>query len=30
MRRVMNPTSFEGWKFIIKFINKCDEKRQSN
>jgi hypothetical protein len=29
MRRVMNPTSFEGWKFLIKFINKCDEKRQS-
>ena len=25
----MNPTYFEGWKDLIKFINKCDEKRRS-
>lgn len=28
MRRVMNPTSVEGWKYLVKFINKCDEKRK--
>ena len=28
MKRVMNPTSFEGWKYLIKFTNKCDEKRK--
>ena len=29
MRRVINPTSFEGWKYLVKFINECDEKRKS-
>ena len=28
MRRVMNPESFEGWKYLIKFIKKCDDNRQ--
>lgn len=27
MRIIMNPTSFEGWKYLIKFIKKCDAKR---
>ena len=28
MRRVMNPESFEGWTYLLKFINKCDNNRQ--
>jgi Trp operon repressor len=28
MRKVMNPESFEGWKYLIKFIKKCDETRK--
>ncbi len=28
MRRVMNPESFEGWKYHINFIKKCDNNRQ--
>ena len=28
MRRVVNPDSFEGWKYLIKFIKKCDDNRQ--
>jgi hypothetical protein len=27
MKLVMNPTSFEGWKYLIHFIKKCDKKR---
>ena len=28
MRHVMNPSSFDGWKYLVKFINKCDKKRK--
>ena len=27
MRLVMNPSSFEGWKYLIHFIKKCEKKR---
>lgn len=28
MRALMNPDSFEGWKFLTKFIRSCDSKRK--
>ena len=27
MRLVMNPDTFEGWKYLVKFINKYDKNR---
>ena len=27
MRLVMNPDSFEGWKYLIHFVKKCDNNR---
>ena len=27
MKLVMNPDSFEGWKYLIKCIKKCDNNR---
>jgi hypothetical protein len=28
MRNIMNPESSKGWNYLLKYINKCDEKRK--